>query len=111
MAGGAKEYGPFHRFQTGADNELVSSTGFLGGRPIRNIAQGVLPRVKAHEGPLPPGRSGIEFMTTVEPDKGHPPLTAFWTGPRPGVEVRSDEELALISVRIIWRVDDATSTT
>lgn len=66
-----EEYGPYHRFQSAADNELVARTGLLGGRPARNIAAGLIAKVKAFTGPLPPGRKGIEFMTDVAPDEGH----------------------------------------
>jgi hypothetical protein len=61
--------------------------------------------VKAFEGPLPPGRTGIEFMTAVAPDKGHPAFTVYWSGPREGVLLWQDEDLALIKVRIIRRFD------
>jgi len=60
-----ERYGPFHRFQNAADNELVERAGMVGGRRARNIAAGFVPKVKAFEGPLPPGRAGIEFFTTV----------------------------------------------
>jgi hypothetical protein len=35
---------------------------------MRNIGAGLVPRVKAYIGPLPAGRSGIEFTTSVEPE-------------------------------------------
>jgi hypothetical protein len=105
-AGEPEEYGPFHRLQSAGDNELVSSTGMLGGHPARNIAAGLFPKVKAYEGPLPAGRKGIEFYTVVRPDRGCVPGCPVWSGPRLGVVAsETDAELVLIAVRIVKRVD------
>jgi hypothetical protein len=101
-----EEYGPFHRFQTAGDNDLVERTGRLGGRPARNIAAGFFPKVKAFEGELPTGYAGIEFYTTVPPDLRHVPGCPIWSGPRAGVEIAEDDpDLILIPVRITKRVD------
>lgn len=106
MAARLKEYGPFHRFQSAEDNELVSSTGLLGGRPDRNIAQGLFPKVKAIEGPLPEGRRGIEFFTRIAPDRNHVPRFPVWSGPRDGViDSKTEPDLVLIKVRITRRSD------
>jgi hypothetical protein len=101
-----REYGPFHRFQDAAANELMCSTEMIGGRPDRNIAAGLFPRVKARHGPLPPGRCGIEFFTTVAPDDDVPRLPT-WTIGRSGV-VQSDDDpdVVLIAARITKRVDE-----
>lgn len=101
-----REFGPFYRLQNTADNELVARTGMLGGHPARNIAAGLFPKVKAYEGHLPEGRTGIEFYTSVEPDPGRIPGCPVWSGPRPGVSsVEGDPDLVLIAVRIVRRVD------
>jgi hypothetical protein len=101
-----KEHGPYYRLQTAADNELVARTGMLGGLPARNIAAGLFPKVKAYEGHLPQGRRGIEFYTTVEPDRHHVPGCPVWSGTRAGVVVSdTDADMVLIPVRIVKRVD------
>ena len=102
----SREFGPFYRLQNAADNELVVRTGMLGGHPARNIAAGLFPKVKAYEGHLPDGRTGIEFYTPVEPDPGRVPGCPVWSGPRSGVSsAESDPEMVLIAVRIVRRVD------
>jgi hypothetical protein len=99
-------YGPYHRFQNAAANRIVAETGFLGGRPPRNIAAGLYPKVKAFEGALPEGRGGIEFFTNVPPDAGHVPKCPVWSGPREGVIPSPDEpDMVLIAVTIVKRVD------
>ncbi len=75
----------YHRLapptQTAADAALQQSTGEIWGRPSlwSNI-----PKVKAYSGPLPNGKAGIEFRTTVPPDPGGAPGRPEWSGPRPG---------------------------
>ena len=72
----------------------------------QDIAAGLFPKVKAYEGHLPEGRTGIEFYTPVEPDPGRVPGCPVWSGPRPGVSsVENDPDLVLIAVRIVGRVD------
>ena len=108
MAGSSASgrYGPFHRLQSAADNETVERTGQLGGYAARNIAAGLFPKVKAYDGPLPEGRSGIEFYTDIPPDRHHVPGCPVWSGPRPGVVVSdADREMVLIAVRIVKRAD------
>jgi hypothetical protein len=101
-----REYGPFHRFQDAATNELMCTTGLIGGRPDRNIAAGLFPRVKARLGSLPAGRCGIEFFTTVAPDDDVP-RTATWTiGRSDVVQSDDDPDVALIAARIVKRVDE-----
>lgn len=99
-------YGPYYRLQSAADNEIVERTGKLGGFAARNIAAGLFPKVKAYEGRLPEGRSGIEFYTSVAPDPHHVPGCPVWSGPRAGVVVSdADSDMVLIAVRIVKRVD------
>ena len=101
-----EEYGPFHRFQNEEDNERAERTGMVGGKPARNIAAGLFPKVKAYDGPLPAGRSGIEFYTAVPPDPNHVPGCPVWTGPREGIiSSKDDQDLVLIAVTIVKRVD------
>jgi hypothetical protein len=83
----------------------MERTGKAGGRPMRNIGAGLIPRVKAHIGPLPPGRSGIEFTTSVDPDRGSPPGQASWSQGRLGVETLEPNELVAIRVTILKRQD------
>jgi hypothetical protein len=100
------EFGPFHRFQDASTNELMCRTGFVGGRPDRNIAAGLFPRVKARLGPLPPGQYGIEFFPAVVQDDDVP-RTATWTVGTPGVITSEDDpDVALIATRIVKRVDE-----
>jgi hypothetical protein len=49
---------------------------------------------------LIPNAQGIEFITTVEPDVGSPPLMAYWTGGRENV--RLEDGIAKISVEITY---------
>ena len=94
----------YYRVQSRADNELVASTGKLAGRPPRNILQSPFPKVKAFIGTLG-DRTGIEFITMVQPDEGCPPGQAYWSEGRPGVEVLDREELVAIAVNIVRRND------
>lgn len=90
----------FHRVetttQTPEDARLQQESGELWGRVPR---WRIHPAVQAYEGPLPPGRRGIEFTTEVEPDEGHAPGQPAWTGPRPGVTVEG--EIAKIRITVL----------
>jgi hypothetical protein len=72
---------------------------------MRNIGAGLIPRVKAYVGPLPPDRPGIEFTTSVEPDRGSPPGQVSWSEGRPGVLTLDPNELVAIPVTILKRQD------
>lgn len=72
---------------------------------MRNIDAGLIPRVKAYIGALPAGRSGIEFTTSIEPDRGSPPGQVSWSEGRPGVLTLEPNELVVISVTILKRQD------
>lgn len=80
----------------------MESTGKVGGRAARNIYAGTIPMVKAFDGPLPDGRQGIEFYTSVKPDPGGVPGRPTWSRGHPGVEV-VDDELVMIPARITKR--------
>jgi len=96
--------GRFTGFQDAAANDQMCSTGLIGGRPDRNIAAGLFPRVKALWGPLPPGRCGLEFFTTVAPDEDVPRLPT-WTIGGFGV-IQSEDDPDLVLIRIVKRVDE-----
>jgi len=94
----------YYRLQKAEDNELVVSSGKLAGHPPRNISQSMFPKVKAFIGSLG-NRTGIEFVTDIEPDQGCPPGQAYWSEGRPGIEVLEDDELVAIPVTIVARND------
>lgn len=100
-------FGPFHR-RTNSDpgeNERVSSSGKVLGRPRGNIYAGLYPAVKAWSGPLPEGIVGFEFFTDAEPDPGCAPGWPQWSEGRPGVLVVERNELVAISVIVTKRQD------
>lgn len=103
-------YGPFHRLQSAVDNERMVSTGIVGGKRARNIYAGSQPKVKAFVGPLPAGKTGIEFYSAAPPDEQTPPHRAEWSKGAPGVaELEPDpidgEEVVGIRVRVTRRAD------
>ncbi len=98
-------YGPFHRLQSKDLNRRVEASGKLWGKPARNIYAGRTPCVKAYEGPLPQGRTGIEFYTPIKPGLGSQPGKARWFRGEEGVEEINGEEAVAIPVRITRRVD------
>ena|SRR5947207_11767406 len=100
-------FGPFHR-RTHIDpseNEKVSASGAIWGRPRGNIYAGLRPAVKAWDGPLPDSIVGIEFYTDVEPDPGRAPSWPQWSEGRQGVVVIEKSELVAISVIVTKRQD------
>ena len=92
-----RRFGPFHRRSESnpAENELVSATGQLWGRVRRNFYAGLIPAVKACNGPLPADAVGVEFYCDVEPDSGSVPGYPEWTGPRSGVIVIDADTVAI----------------
>jgi hypothetical protein len=58
-----------------------------------------IPSVKAYDGPLPGGASGIEFTTTVPPTPGSPPGLVKWYKGSPGVYA-STTDLVCIAVNV-----------
>jgi hypothetical protein len=83
--------------QTRRVARLQEESSEIWGRPPRLRSD--IPAVKAYPGPLPEHKRGIEFETDVPPDKGSPPATKYWRGPRSGVRVEG--EFAKIKVRIL----------
>lgn len=100
-------FGPFHRrtYVDPSENEKVSSSSQLWGRPAGNIYAGLFPAVKAWRGPLPPAVVGYEFYTDVEPDQGSRPEWPRWSEGSPGVIVLEKGELVAISVIVTKRQD------
>mmetsp|Transcript_5930 Transcript_5930/g.16106 ORF Transcript_5930/g.16106 Transcript_5930/m.16106 type:complete len:135 (+) Transcript_5930:164-568(+) len=93
-------YGPFHRLKSPTQSDEVArqqlESGEMWGRP-RQFSE--IPQVQAYIGKLEDGREGMEFMTSVAPDKGTAPGHARWTGPRDGVRV--EEGFAKIPITIV----------
>lgn len=105
-------YGPFHRIQSADLNEEMQNSGRIGGKAPRNVYASAIPKVKAYVGHLPSGKSGIEFFTNIEPDRGTPPNRANWSQGRDGVidvgpDPNDGQDIVAIPARIIKRVDHA----
>lgn len=100
-------YGPFHRLQWAALNELMEKSGMVGGKAARNIfGGGGTPAVKAFDGALPPNKTGIEFYTEVKPTSGVPGGVIWWYRGSPGVVlIDADNEIVGIPIMITKRVD------
>jgi hypothetical protein len=60
-------FGPFHRrtYIDPTENEKLSASGQLWGRPRRNIYAGSIPAVKAWDGPLPQESSVSNSLPTL----------------------------------------------
>ena len=79
---GVDMHGPFHRIRNSTtqtlnhDQEQIDS-GMLWGTTPRG---GKCPTAQAYFGPLPPGQSGIEFVTSIMPHQANLPhgLGANW---------------------------------
>ena len=99
------EYGPFYRLQDSALNAQMAATSKACGRPMRNIAQSDIPRVKAYRGHLPNGKTGLEFTTTVKPTLagGH---IVHWDEGSPGV-IKEGDDLVCIPITILRQADYA----
>jgi hypothetical protein len=99
--------GPFHRrsAHNPAENELIVSSGVIWGRPPGNFFAGLVPCVKAWDGPLPEGYVGVEFFTDVEPDPWSVPKAPEWSQGRPGVIILDRNELVAIPVLVTMRRD------
>ena len=80
--------------QTDDDAKLILASGELHGHEGRYEPV----KVRAYRGPLPAAMWGIEFTTSVPPDRTALPSRPTWTGPRPGVKVEGD--VAKISVTV-----------
>ncbi len=85
-AGVVLYYGPFHRLESPTQSKetavLQMQSGEIWGRPARWSS---IPAVKAWRGPLPAGRRGIEFMTSITPHVDSHPTLVRWLATTPGV--------------------------
>jgi hypothetical protein len=101
---GTNEYGPFHRLQCAHVNEKMCASGRIGGDHSYGVG---FRRVHAYAGPLPEGEDGIEFWTSVLPDRGTPPQFAYWSDGSEGVSSLDlgDREIVAIVATIVKRVD------
>lgn len=93
-------FGPFHRRCEPHPEEIesIAASGQIWGRPRRNFFAGLIPAVKAWDGPLPLDAVGVEFFTDVEPDPWSVPGWPEWTEGRVGVVVLEAGELVAIPV-------------
>jgi len=98
-------FGPFHRRCEPNPDEvgLIVTSGYIWGRPRHNFYAGLIPAVKAWDGPLPPNAIGVEFYTEVEPDPWSVPGWPEWTEGRPGVVVLDPGELVAIAVVVTMK--------
>jgi hypothetical protein len=101
------KFGPYHRrsHHNPAENELIVQAGTIWGKPRGNYFAGIVPCVKAWDGPLPDGIVGIEFYTDVQPDPWSVPGWPEWSEGRPGVIVLDSNELVAIPVVVTMRRD------
>ncbi|HXA17632.1 MAG TPA: hypothetical protein VN380_11610 [Thermoanaerobaculia bacterium] len=101
------KFGPYHRrsHHNPEENELISASSRIWGKPRGNYFAGIVPCVKAWEGPLPEGIIGIEFYTDVEPDPWSVPGWPEWSHGRAGVVILERNELVAIPVIVTMRRD------
>ena len=107
MRGTPAKFGPYHRrsHHNRLENELIAASGRIWGKPRGNYFAGIIPCVKAWEGPLPEGTIGIEFYTDVAPDPWSVPGWPEWSQGRPGVILLDANELVAIAVVVTMRRD------
>jgi len=105
-------FGPFHRRCEPRPEEIaqIGASGQLWGRPRRNFFAGLVPAVKAWDGPLPADAIGVEFYTEVAPDPWSISGWPEWTEGQPGVIVLEDGELVAIPVVATMTRDVERST-
>jgi hypothetical protein len=100
-------FGPFHRRsqRNPEENALICASNLIWGHPRGNFFAGVVPCVKAWDGPLPEGIVGVEFFTDIEPDPGSSPPWPEWSEGRRGVIILERNELVAIPVLVTMRRD------
>jgi hypothetical protein len=78
-------YGPFWRSEPAAAVDAIQASRTILGNPPTNFFQSDIPAVKAYQGPIPPGASGVQFYTPVPPTTVFPGSgnQVWWTG-KPG---------------------------
>jgi RHS repeat-associated protein len=99
-----KLYGPFHRRQTSSMNQLMVSSGLIGGKTPRG---GFKPAVQAWNGPLPDDFTGLEFYTTIKPSSATP-AWSYWHEGHPGVIIINDDTVGIPFI-LSKRVDNLES--
>lgn len=107
VTGRPARFGPYHRrsHHNPHENALITDSGLLWGKPRGNFYAGLVPCVKAWDGPLPDGVVGVEFYTDIEPDPWSVPAEPEWSEGRPGVMVLDPGELVAIPVVVTIRRD------
>jgi hypothetical protein len=100
-------FGPFHRrtHRDPSENQKVSDSGSVWGRPRGNFFAGFYATVKAWNGPLPEDVIGFEFYTDIPPDPGSVPGWPQWSEGQDGVTVIEPGALVAISVIVTRRQD------
>ena len=100
-----RRFGPFHRRCEAQAEEIekIVASGHIWGRPRRNFYAGLIPAVKAWDGPLPDGAIGVEFYTDVPPDPWSVPGWPEWTEGQPGVVILEARELVAIPVVVTMK--------
>ncbi len=98
-------YGPFHRPANRRTQALATAkaqlrSGEIWGRAPRG---GDAPQVLAFDGPLPPGRPGVEFTTPAPPDRQKMSGEVVWCAPEgtPHVEMGGDGDTLVVRARIV----------
>ena len=85
-AGSAVQYGPFHREEGPTQTKQTAARQEAAGEIWGQATQmSPIPAVRAYRGPLPVGRRGIEFMTSVAPRVDSHPTLVRWLNTTPGV--------------------------
>jgi hypothetical protein len=100
-------YGPFHRIEAPGGQTTTSLvkqalSGELWGRPINN--GGVTPAVKAYNGHLPEGVSGIEFWAFQRPS--HPGPRMYWRRAGPFVAIDTSADIARLQIAFVKVTQD-----
>ena len=98
-------YGPFHRRQgTQTDEEMnLAQNGQLNELRGGVNRGGSFPSADAHVGPLPPGRVGYEFYTSVKPsDPGLGTGYVRWFQGTPGVQDLPNDQVG-IPIQVTFR--------
>ncbi|WP_295614614.1 hypothetical protein [Chamaesiphon sp. GL140_3_metabinner_50] len=99
--------------QTVDDAKKQIASQEIWGGPARNCFFSDIPKVKAFSKKFDrTTERGIEFTTSVEPDRGTRPGLVYWSGEREGV--RNEDDWAKIKVQIkfcnqleeIWIADE-----
>jgi hypothetical protein len=101
-------YGPYWRWQSTTQTLEIAARQVISSEMWGRVPRGgylAVPTVQAYDGPLPPGRNGIEFYTPVRPDQVHP--ICRWFESNSGTSaVVGQYDTILIPVTVIKVVQD-----